>query len=143
MPWDSPSWPARIAVTFASDLRPIGDVVMRQRRGPHVVAVLPVCVEEPACQVGVPEVLEVHREERDVGQSVTQTEAVVELDAVEDPRPIVQTEDVVSEQISMPIHRSAVVDPPREELRPAIEVPVGHPLDDLDARAHVMERVDP
>ena len=56
-------------------------------------------------QVGPSQVLEVHGEEGDVGEDVPEPEAVVELEAVEHPGPVVQAEDVVGEQIRVIVMR--------------------------------------
>ena len=66
--------------------------------------------------------LEVHGEERGVGQAVAEAKRVVELDAVEDAGPVVEAEDVVGEEVAVAVDGPAVGDPLLEELRPAVEV---------------------
>ena len=56
---------------------------------------LPVPGEEATTEVGGADAFEVHREERDVGEHVAVAQLIVELDAVEDARAVVQAEDVV------------------------------------------------
>src|ERR1019366_2622904 len=47
--------------------------------------------------------LEVHREERDVGEDVAVAEPVIELDAVEETRPARQAEDVTREEVAVAV----------------------------------------
>ena len=93
---------------------------MRERRRPGVAGVVGVGREELGGQVGAAQVLQVHGQEGDVGERVAQTQAVVELQAVEDPRPVVEQEDVVGQQVSVPVDRAARRDPSSKRwARPA------------------------
>ena len=71
-----------------TDVRPIGEVVVCERGGPHLARELPVGGKELRCGGRVAEVLQVHREEADVEEHVAPPQLVVELQAVEDPRTI-------------------------------------------------------
>ena len=123
------------------DLRAVGHVVVLERRRPDVGRRLPVVVEEPLGQVGPAEVLEVHGEERGVGQAVAEPERVVELDAVEDAGPVVEAEDVVGEEVAVAVDGPPVGDPLLEQRAATVEEPIGEPLDRLDGRASTMSGV--
>ena len=66
---------------------------------------LGVPVEEVPREIRATKTLEIHREERDVAQHVAEAEMIVELEAVEHSRTAGQAEDVVGEQVAMPVAR--------------------------------------
>ena len=90
---------------LGSNVRAVRHVVVRQRRRPGVGRQLSVRVEEQLTEVRAAEALEIHGEERDVREDVAVSQVVVELDAVEHPRPILEAEDVVGEQVAVPVPR--------------------------------------
>ena len=69
--------------------------------------------------VGRPEVLEIHHEERDVVRDVDIPQGIVELDAVEDARAVVETVDVGGLQVSVSITRKPGPRPMCEQVCPA------------------------
>jgi hypothetical protein len=71
-------------------------VVPERRRG-GVARELDIGVEEEARGLRGAEPLEMHREERDVIEPVEVAEAVVEVETVQQPRAVVETEDVVGQ----------------------------------------------
>ena len=86
-----------------------------QGGGPGVPRRPSVLVEEVGGQVGTPQALEVHGEERHVGQHVTEAEPVVELEAVEHPGAVVETEDVIGQEVAVAVAGSPLGDPPLEQ----------------------------
>ena len=90
--------------------RPIRDVVVGERRGPMIAAFDPVPIEQPVGEVAAPESLEIHRQERDVGEHVAESELVVEFEAIQEPRAIVQAEHVLGEQIAVAVADAGVGD---------------------------------
>ena len=70
-----------------------------ERLRPRVAAVLPVHVEEVAAEVRAPQPFQVHGQEGDVGESVAESQLLVEVEAVEDSGTIGEAEDVVDEQV--------------------------------------------
>ena len=101
----------------AGDLRPdegaVGHVVVQERRRRQVTGELGVPVGEPPGQVGGAEPLQVHGQAGGVVQAVEPAEPVIEVEAVEDPRPVVQAVDVVGEQIAVAVDDAPVADPGR------------------------------
>ncbi len=108
----------------------VGEVEVFERPGWGVAGGLLVRAEEHPCGRWSAEPLEVHGEERRVGEPVADAQALVELQAVKDPRSVRQREDVVGEQVAMPVVDAAFIDPSVEQ-RPA----AGEPLQDELARA--------
>ncbi len=88
--------------------------------------VLPVGRQEPAGEVCPAEVLQVHRKEGSVVEHVAPAEPGVELHAVEDPGAVVEAEDVLGEQVAVPVDDPSFGDPVREQPVPALQV--GHRL---------------
>ena len=85
------------------DLGPVGDVVVGQRRGPGVGGVLGVGGEERAwARSGRPRSSRSMARKATSAKRVAETEVVVELDAVEDPRTVVEAEDVVGQRSPWP-----------------------------------------
>ncbi len=94
-----------------------------------LTAELDVPLEEAPALRGPAEPLEVHREERHVEQDVLEPVAVVELEAVEDPRPVGEAEDVLGQQVAVPVADHAGGDALVEEGLTAGEVPLREPPD--------------
>ena len=99
------------------NLRAVRHVVVFEGGRPGVGRRLLVRVEEPPSEIRTAEVLEIHREEGDVSQDITAAQGLVEVQAVEDPDPVVQHEDVVGEEIAVAITRPSRGDAFLEERR--------------------------
>jgi hypothetical protein len=129
-----------LSVPHAGDLgtdeRAIGDVVIAQRGRGRIAGILGVPVQKQLAEPGRTQPFQVHREERDVIQPVQPASPVVELEAVQHPRSVVEHEDVVGEQVTVPVHDAARVHSGPEERGPAGEEVPGEPLD-LGQRAGV------
>ena len=69
------------------------------------------------------EPLEIHGQERHVVDHVDVAQPIVELDAVEDPGPVVEQEHVVGQQVAVTVADPAVVDPLREQRAPTLDEP--------------------
>lgn len=110
---------------LGSHERAVGDVVVGERRAVGLTRGLRVVVEERRGQVGAAVVLEIHREEADVEQDVAPPQRAVELEAVEDARPIAETEHVLGDQVAITVEDPPVADALLEQLGPAGEVVVG------------------
>ena len=104
---------------------------------------------EPGTEVGCADSLEVHGKKAHVSEHIAVAELVVELDAVEDARTVIEAEDVVGEQVAVAVDHFAVGDPMFEEGCPAVEVATRellHALLDLrvqhgaHVRLHRLER---
>ena len=80
------------------------------------------------------EPLQVHGQERGVVKPVQPAEPVIEVQAVQDPRPVIKAEDVVGEQVTVPVDDAAIPDPRIEQRRPPGQEPQGQPLRLLDDR---------
>ncbi len=106
-----------------------GQVVVQERRRVGVADQLLMVGQQPAGELVGPEALEIHREEGDVGENVSVAELVVELEAVEHARAVVEQEDVVGEEISVPVADATVLDPEIEQSGAAIDVSLGPGLD--------------
>ena len=79
-------------------------------------------VEECFSEVATPQVLEIHRQEADVVENVTPPQTVVELESIEDPWPVVETEDVLGEKIAVTVDDATPRDPLHQQAAPAIQV---------------------
>ena len=100
---------------------------------------------EPGTEVGCADSLEVHGKKAHVGEHIAVAELVVELDAVEDARTVIEAEDVVGEQVAVAVDHFAVGDPMFEEGCPAVEVAtneVTHPLLDIRGQHRADIRLD-
>ena len=98
------------AIDFRANHRAIGDVEVLQRAGRRVAGVPTVLVEEEVAEILSPQELEVHREERGVIDSVDVAQIVVELQAVKYRQSLRRTEDVVGQQVSVPVDDAALGD---------------------------------
>jgi len=94
----------------------IRDVEMLERFRPCVAGALSIPVEKVMCEIRASESFEVHREERDIGENVAVPQMVVELEAVEHARRVSQAEDVVGEQVTVPVAGASGRDALVEEL---------------------------
>jgi hypothetical protein len=99
---------------------------MRLRR------VLPVGVQERPGQVRPAELLQIHRQEGDVQEHVTEAEPVVELQAVEDARAVVEAEDVGRQQVTLAVHDPPSFDALLEQRRTTVEVAQRQALDEAE-----------
>jgi hypothetical protein len=88
--------------------------VVPQRRGRGVGAELGVVAVRAFREVGAVEPLRVHGQEGDVVHGVDESQGVVELQAVQHPRSIVEAEDVVGDQVPVSVDDVAACDPLRE-----------------------------
>ena len=78
------------------------------------------------------EALEVHRQERSVGEHVPVAQSVVELEAVEDPRTVLEAEDVLGLEVAVTVARPPLGDSCVEEWSSSGQVAtgqLGHPGD--------------
>ena len=107
----------------------VGDVVVVQRRRRGVPGEVGVPGEEVLPRPGRAEALQVHREEGGVIKAVDVAQPGVELQAVQGPRPVVETEDVVGQQIAVALDRPTIFDPAVEQLHAAVEEPQRAPFD--------------
>ena len=119
------------------DLRPDqgagGHVEVGQRSRVVLAGELPVVGQpQERGEVGRAQALEVHREERDVGEHVAVAQPVVELDAVEDAWPVGEAEDVVREQVAVAVAHEAIVNPLVEERPAPAQVGAAERLDLVD-----------
>jgi hypothetical protein len=73
-------------------------------------------------QVGTAQPVEVHGQEGDIRQRVPPAQPVLELDAVEHPGTVIEQEDVVRQQVAVPVERPALGDPALEQQAPAGQV---------------------
>ena len=108
---------------LAPDEGPIRDVVVLQGLRPGHARELLVPVQETAGEVGPPEPFEVHREEGDVGQHVAVAQQGVELQAVQDAGAVVEAEDVLGEQVAVPVADVPAVLALPEQILAAGQVP--------------------
>ena len=102
-----------------------------------VVEQFGVQAQERPAQVGAAQPLEVHREERDVGEHVTHPQALVELQAVQDARPVVEAVDVVGEQVTVPVACPTGVDALIEQRLASATEPICGRQHRPAAREHV------
>ena len=93
---------------LGTDECPERDVVVDQARRVVFAGELVIDpLEGVAAYSGVAETLEVHRQERHVGEDVAVPEVVGEVEAVQHTRAVGQAEDVICEQVAV-----SVADPP-------------------------------
>ena len=86
-------------------------------------------IEEHTAEIRTTEPLEIHREECDVGEDVAVAKAVVEFQAIDRARPVVETEDVLGEEVAVTVARMAAGDALFEERVPARQVATGERCD--------------
>ena len=132
--------PARSAAAPpCPDPGPVRDVVVGERLGVVLVAELLVPAQGLGC-AGSGEAVEIHGQEGDVEQDVADPQRHGEGQAVEDPGPVVQAEDVVGEQVAVAVADQAVADP---LLRTARRGGRGTRGEELDPLHHRPGRVAP
>ena len=112
--------------------RAVGDVVVAQGRGGGIAGELGVGVEEGRAQVGAAQPFQVHRQERDVVEDVDVAQVVVEVEAVQHPRPVGEAEHVVGDQVAVSVHHPPIDVPPGEEVTPTVHEPRCQPVDLVD-----------
>ena len=105
-----------------------------------VRAELEVVTAEALGEVGPFEPFQVHGQEGDVVERVEVAQRVVELQAVEHPRPVVQAEDVVRDQIAVTVDDATTGDSIDEQRPPPGQVTAGS-LDRLVEQVLVQNRV--
>ncbi|MGQ0483592.1 MAG: hypothetical protein ACT4O0_21515 [Pseudonocardia sp.] len=120
-------------VAQAGDLRPdegpVAGVVVGERGGRRVAGEIGVVGEEPLGQFGVAEPVEIHGQEARVVQPVDVAQRVVELQAVQRPGPVSETEHVVRDEVAVPVEHPSLGDPAVEQRRPPGQEPQGQQLD--------------
>jgi hypothetical protein len=116
------------------DEGPVGHVVVAQGHRRRVPGIVRVDGHELFRQRRGTEPLQVHGQERGVVKPVQPAEPVIEVQAVQDPRPVIKAEDVVGEQVTVPVGDAAIPDPRIEQRRPPGQEPQGQPLRLLDDR---------
>ena len=75
-----------------------------------LVGELGIPMEEAFGEIGLAEALQVHGEERDIGQHIAVAKMVVELEAVEHPGSVVRTKDVIGEKVTVTVGHEATAD---------------------------------
>ena len=106
---------------LAPDVRAVGEVEVLERPDRCVTGRALVRAQQGPCSLRSTDPLEVHREEGRVGQAVAGPEVLVELQAVQDPGPVRQREDVISEEVPVSVEDPALTGPdlpPRSTLGP-------------------------
>ncbi len=88
---------------LGADERAVGDVVVTQGRRCGVTGVLAVLGEEERRGLRGTRLLQVHGEEGRVVETVDGAKAVVEFQTVQDAGAVVETEDVLGEQVAMAV----------------------------------------
>ena len=76
---------------------------MAQRCRCGITGILGVPADELFRQLRSAEPLQIHGQEGGVVKPVHPAQPVIEVQAVKNPRPVIQAEDVIGEQIAMPI----------------------------------------
>ena len=102
---------------------------MAQRGGRGVTGVLQVPAGEPLGELAGAESFQVHGQERSVVEPVDPAQPVVELQAVKDPRPVMKAEDILGQQVPVPVHDAAAADPGIEQGCASGQEPPRKPLD--------------
>ena len=130
---------------LGADESPVGDVVMPQRRRGGIAGELGVPVQKHLGQPGRAEPFQVHGQKGHVVKTVEEAEPFVELQAVQNPRPVVQAEDVLGEQVTVAVHDAALADAGREQRFAAVEETQREPFDlgdDLGVENRIRERAN-
>ena len=109
----------RRPATFGADRSAVRNVVVHERDREGMPGELGVRTRKLLTGFRGPEALQIHHQERHVVDDVNVTQAVVELDAIEDARAVVETVDVGGLQISVSIAREPCLNPACEQVCPA------------------------
>lgn len=109
---------------------------MPQGRRRGVAGILGVLGEEEGSGLWCTELIQVHGEEGGVVETVDVAKTVVELQTVQDAWSVVETEDVLGEQVAVAVDHSPLLDARVEQLFAAGEIAAHRPLDLL----HAIER---
>ena len=117
------------ACDLGAHVRAVGDVQVFEGMRPGVLRGVAIPIEEHTAEIRATEPLEIHRKERDVGEDVAVPKAVVEFQAVDRTRPVVEAEDVVGEEVAVTVARMAAGDALFEERVPARQVATGERCD--------------
>ncbi len=91
------------ACHFRPDIGPQGHERVQQRPGQRFPDLRLIVADESDGRLRMAETLKIHDEEGNVSQDVTEAEAVVELEAVKDPRPVLEAVDVVGLEVPVSI----------------------------------------
>ena len=105
--------------------RSVGDVVILQGGRMGLAGVLAVVGQELGGEITATETFQVHRQEAHIVDDVTPSQPVVELEAIEDARAVVEAEHVVSEEVAVTVDDAATRHPFGQERTSAVEVPMG------------------
>jgi hypothetical protein len=90
-----------------------------ERRRVHFAGQLAVVVQQLLREVNAPEAFEIHSQEREIREHVSPTQAIIEVQAVEDAWAVIEAEDVVGKQIAVTVTDPAFLDPvPEQPLTP-------------------------
>ena len=117
---------------LGANLGPVGDPVMSQRVRPVVPGRSLIGGQKPVSEMRPVKPLEVHGQERDVGERVPGSQSRIELEAIEDSWAIGEAKDVVGQEITVAVDDSARRDPLGQELAPAFHVPSSHLINEID-----------
>ena len=104
---------------------------MEERRGEPGVGKLLVAEQEPGSCFRVPQPLEVHGQEGDVGADVHVAQLIRELDAIENSNPVIEAEDVIGLKIPVSVTYPTTSDTSSEQPLSTVH-PAKGPPPDLD-----------
>ena len=90
---------------------------------------LAVRVEKQPSQVGATEAFEVHREEADVIQHISPPQPVVELEAIEHTRAVIEAVGVVGEEVAVAVDDATTCDAILQQRVASLDVPMGEDTD--------------
>src|SRR5664280_3170392 len=124
---------------FGPDVRTRCQVVMEEWLREPVVGKLLVAEEEPGSCFRVPQPLEIHGQEGDVGADVHVAQLIRELDAIENPNPVTEAEDVIGLKIPVSITYPTTCDTSSQQPLSTVH-PAKGPPPDLDLVAVVEDR---
>ena len=111
---------------------------MHEGRGGVVAGGLAVGREDDDGEVGRPQPVEVHGQEPDIQHRVPEPQSVVELEAVDDPRPVLGQIDVSCQQVAVSVHDPAVSDPGLQKRRATPQVRGGERGDLVDDPGRIL-----
>ena len=89
----------------------VGDVVVAQRLRMVLIGEVPVPGEQRVRRRPSRKPLDVHCQKRNIEQDIADPIVVAEGQAIDDPRPVVEAEDVVGQEIAMTVPDHAIGDP--------------------------------
>lgn len=124
--------PRADAVGLGAHHGPVGDVEVSQRFRRRIVGGASVVLEELRAEVAAPQEFQIHRQERGIVDAVDVAQSGVELQAVQQHRPVGLPEDVVGQQIGVAVDDAALGDPLGEQRLTPREEFADQPLDLID-----------